>query len=157
MNSIFDTWEWYIAGPLLGLFVPLLLLLRNKLLGISSSFIQICAALLPNRRELFAGLTKEGDDWKIYFVIGILLGAYIAANFLSNTPGNFLPDFYFTTSGYIKLLIGGFFVGFGTRYANGCTSGHTITGLSLLQSSSLKASIAFFIGGLLFTYTIGNL
>ena len=53
--------------------------------------------------------------------------------------------------GLILLIIGGLLVGFGTRYAGGCTSGHAITGLSSLQKPSLIAVIGFFIGGLIMT------
>jgi uncharacterized membrane protein YedE/YeeE len=52
------------------------------------------------------------------------------------------------------LLVGGVLIGFGTRYAGGCTSGHAISGLSNLQIPSLKAVIGFFIGGLIMSYFI---
>ena len=52
------------------------------------------------------------------------------------------------------LAVGGFLVGFGTRYAGGCTSGHAISGLSNLQLPSLVAVIGFFIGGLVMTHLI---
>ncbi len=156
MENIFDTWNWYVAGPLIGLFVPALLILRNKQFGISSSFLHLCNALLPSDRKSFLNYNKENDSWKFYFVIGIVIGSFTASNFLSTPEVNFLPEMYYSFSGYVKLLVGGVLVGFGTRYANGCTSGHSITGLALLQVSSLKATIAFFVGGLLLTYTIIN-
>ncbi len=59
-----------------------------------------------------------------------------------------------TLSGFILMVVGGFFIGFGTRYAGGCTSGHAITGLSNLQLPSLVAVIGFFIGGLLTTFVL---
>ena len=86
-----------------------------------------------------------------------MLGAFITVNFLSTNKVEFLPAKYFSGSGYLQLFIGGILVGFGTRYANGCTSGHSITGLSTLQVSNLKATIAFFIGGLLYTFAAYNL
>ncbi len=60
----------------------------------------------------------------------------------------------FTLSGFILMIVGGFLIGFGTRYAGGCTSGHAITGLSNLQLPSLVAVIGFFIGGLLSTFVL---
>ncbi|MDE3058797.1 MAG: YeeE/YedE family protein, partial [Bacteroidota bacterium] len=94
----------------------------------------------------------EENGWKIFFVGGSALGAFIASHFLSSATVHFLPDKYYSAAGYAKLFIGGLLVGFGTRYANGCTSGHTIFGLSILQTSSLKATISFFAGGLIYTF-----
>jgi uncharacterized protein len=153
MNSLFEIWEWYLAGPLIGLFVPLMLIIGNKMFGISSAFLHICVLVLPKKKfEKFKYNWKE-NSWKFYFVIGIGLGAFIASTFLSDEPVRFLPEDYYTLSGYFQLLLGGILVGFGTRYANGCTSGHSITGLATLQLASLKATIAFFVGGLIYTWS----
>jgi len=152
MNWFFNTWPWYIAGPLIGLFVPALLLVTNKMLGISSSFEHICVMILPKEKKPTFPFNMDESGWKIFFVAGIAIGAFIAVQFLSSTTVHFLPSKYFTDSGFVKLLIGGFCVGFGTRYANGCTSGHTIFGLSILDPGALKATIGFFVGGLLSTY-----
>lgn len=56
--------------------------------------------------------------------------------------------------GILMVVIGGFFVGFGTRYANGCTSGHAVTGLAFFEWSSLVATMSFFVGGLLVTHIL---
>jgi len=72
----------------------------------------------------------------------------------------FLPDDIFawgnllTWRGLLIMLGGGFLVGFGARYAGGCTSGHAITGLSDLQLASLIAVIGFFVGGLIITHLV---
>lgn len=152
MNWLFEPWNWYIAGPIIGLFVPTLLIVTNKMLGISSSFEHICMILLPKDKGEIFKFNVEENGWKLSFVIGITLGAFIVSKFLSSAPLYFLPEQYHTTQGYVKLFFGGILVGFGTRYANGCTSGHSIFGLSILQSSSLKATLAFFAGGLLYTF-----
>lgn len=157
MEAILNTWQWYVAGPLIGLFVPALLVIKNKQFGISSSFLHFCSSVLPGDKKSILNYNKEKNSWKFYFVLGIVIGALIASNFLSQPKVNFLPDLYYSFSGYIKLLIGGFLVGFGTRYADGCTSGHSITGLAMLRLSSLKATIAFFVGGLLLTHIVVNL
>lgn len=154
MNWIFDPWEWYIAGPLIGLFVPVLLIVTNKMLGISSSFEHICMIVLPKEKRDIFNFNMNENGWKFSFAIGIAIGALIVTNFLSAGPVHFLPEQYHTIQGYGKLFFGGILVGFGTRYANGCTSGHAIFGLSILQSSSLKATLAFFAGGLLYTYLV---
>ena len=152
MSEIFGFWNWYIAGPLIGLFVPGLLIIANKMLGISSSFEHLCMMVLPSSKQSIFNFNWKDSGWKIYFVIGIMLGAYITTKFLSSTVVHFLPEHYYSLTGYLTLFIGGILVGFGTRYANGCTSGHSIFGLSILQSSSLKATISFFVGGLIYTF-----
>jgi hypothetical protein len=157
MENIFESWNWYVAGPLIGLFVPLLLWTGNKAFGISSSFTHICYLLLPEKKKQILNYDYKTNAWKFLFVLGIAAGAYISVNFLSAEKTAFLPQNYYTLSGMIKLFTGGLLVGFGTRYANGCTSGHAITGLSLLQSSSLKATLSFFAGGLIYTFIEFNL
>ena len=156
MDAILGVWPWYIAGPLIGLFVPLMLIVGNKLFGISSSFEHICDLTLPKGKKQILNYNKEKNAWKFYFVIGIAIGGFIAAHFLTNRPVEFLPAEY-SGWGLLKLFIGGLLVGFGTRYANGCTSGHAITGFSLLNWGSIRSTIAFFVGGLIFTFIAVNL
>ena len=152
--EIFDNLNWLIYGILIGLFVPVTLLIGNKQFGISSSLQNICGAIFPKTKNVFSGYDFKKNEWKIAFVIGIVLGGYLAANVFGDTSMRFLPESYYSVKGVILLFIGGFLVGFGTRYANGCTSGHSITGLSMLQFSSLAATISFFIGGLIFTFLL---
>lgn len=167
-------WPWYIAGPLIGLTVPVLLIIGNKSFGISSSLRHICAACLPAGIPFFKYDWKK-EIWNLFFVLGIFLGGFIAATFLSN-PNSIMVSpalqselaqygisnyqylvpieliswqSLFTIRGFILMVVGGFLVGFGTRYAGGCTSGHAIMGLSTLQLPSLIATICFMIGGFL--------
>lgn len=165
-------WPWYVAGPLIGLMVPLLLIVGNKSFGISSSLRHICAACMPANIPFFR-YNWRNEIWNLFFVAGILLGGVITAFFLSNTdPVSINPklatelavygvtnteglvpeDLFnwqslFTIRGVVLIVIGGFLVGFGTRYAGGCTSGHAIMGLSTLQWPSLAATISFMAGG----------
>src|SRR5687768_3620265 len=165
-------WPWYVAGPLIGLTVPALLILGNKSFGISSSFRHICAACIPAKIPFFHYDWKKGI-WNLFFVAGIIIGGIIVAAFLRNPlPVEFNPKLaaelrsYGITNqtellppqifnwkellsfkGIFFTVIGGFLVGFGTRYAGGCTSGHSIMGLSNLQLPSLIATICFMIGG----------
>ena len=167
-------WPWYVAGPLIGLTVPLLLILGNKSFGVSSSLRHICAACAPMNIPFFKYDWKK-EMWNLFFVGGILLGGVITAFFLSNpNPVTVDPKLsvelasYGVTSkeglvpkdlfnwenllsikGFIMMVAGGFLVGFGTRYAGGCTSGHSIMGLSNLQLPSLIATICFMLGGFL--------
>ena len=165
-------WAWYVAGPLIGLMVPGLLILGNKTLGISSSLRHVCAACIPANIPFFNYDWKK-EAWNLVFVAGIILGAFIVANFLSNpNPVDINPKLVaelnqygitqqysllpeqlfnwqqlFTIRGLFFIVFGGFLVGFGTRYAGGCTSGHAIMGLSNLQLPSLIATISFMAGG----------
>lgn len=179
MDSIKQPWPWYIAGPLIGLMVPALLILGNKPFGISSTLRHICAACIPANLSLFKYDWKS-QLWSLAFVLGIAIGGYIATAFLSYPAAvdinpqttallkaqgvqdfsTLLPQDIFswqqllTIRGFIFIVVGGFFVGFGTRYADGCTSGHSIMGLSALQWPSLVATCCFMIGGLLMTWFI---
>lgn len=158
MEFMLQPWPWYIAGPLIGLTVPLLLLLTGKTFGISSSLRHIGSVCTPNSRFAYVRDNNwRENSWSLVLVTGIVLGSFVAAHYLSAEPTNFLPESFNSASGAIKLAIGGLLIGFGTRYAGGCTSGHTITGLSNLQWPSLVASIFFFVGGLLTTYLLGSL
>ena len=165
-------WPWYIAGPLIGITVPLLLILGNKTFGISSSLRHLCAIGLPSSISYFQYDWKK-ELWNLFFVVGIIFGGIISATVLAdpnpiqlnpalikelhgygiNNYDQLIPVDIFnwqsllTMKGFILMVVGGFLVGFGTRYAGGCTSGHSITGLSNLQWPSLIATICFMAGG----------
>lgn len=167
-------WPWYIAGPLIGLTVPLLLIIGNKSFGISSSLRHICAACLPANIPFFKYEWKK-EMWNLVFVLGILFGGVIAGSLFANrNPVQVNPRLaheltgygivnyaelvpvdlmswssLFSLKGFFLMVVGGVMVGFGTRYAGGCTSGHAIMGLSNLQWPSLIATICFMAGGLL--------
>ena len=152
MEAILNVWPWYIAGPLIGLFVPFLLIVGNKLLGISSSFQHICSLVLNTKQFAVSGYNASSNRWKFLFVIGIVLGGSTAKLFFISGAVSFLPQQYYSLKGLIFLFTGGFLVGFGSRYANGCTAGHVIAGISTFQLSGLIATISFFAGGLIYTY-----
>ena len=165
-------WPWYISGPLIGLMIPLLLIAGNKAFGVSSSLRHICAAFIPVKIPFFNYDWKK-EAWNLFFVTGILVGAFIAVRFFLNEQpvqlnpklidqlskygvtnyDSMLPVQLFnwhallTLKGFFMIIAGGFLVGFGTRYAGGCTSGHSIMGLSNLQLPSLIETICFIIGG----------
>lgn len=151
MEWLMRPWPWYIGGPLIGLTVPLLYILAGKSFGLSSSFRHIGALCTPNTKLAYLRYNWRDHAWSLVIVAGIVVGAFIANRFLAATPLRLLPDSYYSFGGVIRLIVGGLLVGFGTRYADGCTSGHTITGISHLNWPSLVASISFFVGGLLTT------
>ena len=169
---------WYIAGPLIGLFVPALLLAGNKAFGISNNFRHICAAVAPCGIEFFGYDWKRLGLWNLTFLAGVFSGAALAAHFAPPTVqisartldalralglhdfGGLAPREVFswasllTLRGFWCIIAGGFMVGFGTAYAGGCTSGHAIAGLADRQLASLLAVCGFFAGGLAATYLI---
>lgn len=155
MNLFTDSWPWYITGPLIGLAVPVLLLLGNYSLGVSSTFRYIGSICTPNSRIPYVKNSAWRQHiWKLVFVLGIVIGGFIASYLLSPTPVQLLPESYSSLQGVITLAIGGILVGFGTRWAAGCTSGHSILGMATLQWTSLLATVFFFVGGLIATWLI---
>ncbi|MEM7033191.1 MAG: YeeE/YedE thiosulfate transporter family protein [Chloroflexota bacterium] len=155
MTWLFEPWPWYVSGPLIGLMVPTLLLLSGKSFGVSTSFQHVGAMCTPRTNlSYLKNYDWRNNGWLLFFVGGILLGAYMGVHWLSANAVQFLPNHYYSFAGVITLAIGGLMVGFGTRYAEGCTSGHSIMGLSNLQWVSLVATISFFIGGLVMTHII---
>lgn len=158
MDFLYKPWPWYLAGAVIGLTAPLLLFMGNKRLGISSTLRHICAACVPASISLFKYDWKK-EIWSLYFAGGILIGGFIGG-YLFPGPDPLMPSEIFnwnellTTRGFILMVVGGFLVGFGTRYARGCTSGHGILGLSALQWPSLVATMSFFLGGIICTHLV---
>lgn len=154
LDWIMQPWPWYVTGPLLGLMIPLLLLSTGKSWGISGSFRNINAMCAPRTRLPYLQFDWRASLWKVILAAGVVIGGFIANYLLSPEPVPFLPEAYFSLRGVLLLITGGLLIGFGTRYADGCTSGHTLMGLSNLQLVSLIATACFFIGGLIMTWLI---
>jgi uncharacterized membrane protein YedE/YeeE len=178
MEFLQQPWHWSVAGILIGLTVPILYLIGNKPFGISSSFRHICAACLP--KTPFFDYDWKKESWNLFFVFGIFLGGVVGSTLLANPNpikiatstqqqlsalgvqqfSQLVPTDIFsfsgllTIKGFILIVVGGFLVGFGTRYAGGCTSGHSITGISNFQLSSLIATICFMAGGFFVTWLV---
>lgn len=179
MEWISQPWPWYVAGPMIGLTVPALLIMGNKTFGVSSSLRHICAACVPAGIPFFTYNWKK-ELWNLFFVFGIGIGGFIAMQLLSNPNeiviaestiqdleglgitnfSGLMPvdiftfDNLFTAKGLLFFVFGGFMVGFGTRYAGGCTSGHAIMGISSLQWQSVLATIFFMLGGFFMTHVL---
>ncbi len=180
MDWIFKPWPWYISGPMIA-FIMFLLLLTGKRFGMSSNLRTMCTICGAGKTTSFFRFDWKKQTWNLLVVLGTIIGGYIAANYLShgdvvnisdevvtnlnnlgfNSAGKtYLPEELFggtaITNGksLLLLIIGGFLVGFGARYAGGCTSGHAISGLSNLQVPSLIAVLGFFAGGLVMIHLI---
>jgi len=179
MDLLYKPWPWYIAGPIIGLAVPTLLWIDNKRLGISSSLRHLCAACAPGNIPLFKYDWKK-ESWSFFFAGGLVLGGLIGgwvfanpdpvaissktveyfASFGIHPQKGLMPSEIYnwgtlvSLKGFLLMIVGGFLVGFGTRYAQGCTSGHGILGLSALQWPSLIATGSFFLAGILFSHFV---
>ncbi len=176
---LLEPWPWYVGGPLIGLMVPLLLIMGNKKFGVSTSMKHVCASCLPSGSDFFR-YDWKAHLWNLVFVAGILIGGVIGGYWLRNPNpvkisdqttqalksigvedfSTLIPLDIFrwealtSLEGWLIMVLGGFLVGFGARYAGGCTSGHGIMGLSQFSKGSLTAVIGFFIGGLTVTHLI---
>lgn len=170
-------WPWYVAGPIIGLMVPLMIWIGNRSFGISSNLRHLCAISQPKSIgvEFFQYNWRE-QNWSLVFAIGAMLGGFLGGVVFANPePVNlsvefltrlamwnipigegFLPPvlFGFYWQSLVIMFFGGVLVGFGTRYASGCTSGHAITGLSTMQAQSLLAVLGIFAGGLIAAHFI---
>jgi len=172
-------WPWYVAGPAIGLFVPALLIVGNRLFGVSSNLRHMCSAVLPGKLEYFRYDWKRTGLWNLVFITGVLVGGFLAWQWAGSPNIGIseqtrlaltklgIHDFsglaprevfawpaLLTLKGFVCIIVGGFLVGFGTAYAGGCTSGHAISGLADLQLPSLIAVVGFFAGGLIATHLL---
>jgi uncharacterized membrane protein YedE/YeeE len=180
MEQLMNGWPWYISGLLI-VAVMALLLFFGKSFGFSSNLRTLCAACGADKVSNFFDFDWKSQLWNLLFLAGSMIGGFLAAQFLTagngtpelsersledlnalglSAPNGFLPEeifsweFLASAKGIFVLVIGGFLVGFGSRWAGGCTSGHAISGLSNLQWPSLLAVIGFFIGGLITTWFV---
>lgn len=155
---------WYIAGPLIGLIVPLLLILTGKQFGISSSYRYIISIVA--KRTPYFQYERGMDANQLIFALGLILsGVFAMGNCGSCVYEPIIPkqgwqeaaNGIYTASNWLQFLFGGILVGFGSRYANGCTAGHCIMGVAQFSKASIVATICFFIGGLVGSYFINPL
>ena len=180
MGIFTQTWHWAISGFLIG-FVMLLLTYFGKTFGMSSNLRSLCSMTGIGKKVSFFDWDWKSQRWNLVVVLGAMIGGYVAVHFLSDSSnvainpetisqlqslgfdapnGKLLPDFLFGSDALQSpkmiaiLIIGGILIGFGSRYAGGCTSGHAISGLSNFQLPSLKAVIGFFIGGLIMSHFV---
>lgn len=178
MEWIFEPWPWYIGGPLIAA-IMFLLLFGGKKFGMSSNLRTMCAIGGAGKKADYFRFDWRAQRWNLVVVAGAIFGGFIATQFLSrdtavdinpktvttlenmgfNSAGEaYLPHELFATGAFSDpkalaiLLIGGILIGFGARYAGGCTSGHAISGLSNLQLPSLIAVVGFFLGGLIMVH-----
>lgn len=179
IELISEPWSWYFSGFMIALIMITLIYFGNSF-GFSSNLRTICAACGAGKKVDFFNYNWKAQRWNLLFLVGAILGGVISATVLRTdqavdlsaatisdlkklniqfdgllNPGQlFGLDFLFSVKGFLILLFGGFMVGFGTRWAGGCTSGHGISGLSNLQLPSLIAVIGFFAGGLIMTHLL---
>jgi uncharacterized protein len=180
MNFLSQTWPWYISGFLIG-FVMFLLIYFGKTFGMSSNLRSLCAIGGAGKFSNFFRFDYKSQTWNLVVLLGAMLGGFVAVHYMGSPQnvainpktinalakigfdapnGKLAPNVMFGNDVFANptmlfiLVFGGFLIGFGSRYAGGCTSGHAIQGLSNWQWQSLKAVIGFFVGGLIMVYFI---
>jgi uncharacterized membrane protein YedE/YeeE len=180
MEFISQPWAWYVAGPVIAL-VMFLLFYFGERFGVSSNLETFCSIGGAGKFVDYFKIDWKQNVWNLIFIAGSIAGGFIATQWLSTTEvvaintqtvkdladigianagTSYLPDEIFsietmlTLKGFIILIVAGFMVGFGARWAGGCTSGHAIVGLSNLEIPSVISVIGFFIGGLIMTWFI---
>lgn len=180
MNALYQTWPWYVSGFLIAA-IMFCLNYFGKVFGMSSNLRTLCAMAGAGKAADFFRFDWKSQRWNLAVIAGAMLGGYVAVTFMSDASnvalnpktitqlhamgidapeGKIAPNRIFGNDAFsepkmiVILLIGGLLIGFGSRYAGGCTSGHAIAGLSNLQIPSLKAVIGFFVGGLLMVHFI---
>ena len=167
MNVFFlKEWSPYIVGILIGLLNLVSLLISKKAIGTSTSFMKLGGMIYGvfdkegfENNEYYR-MKKLGLDWGIMLITGIVIGSLISASLSGDFNLTALPNMWksqISTSIPIRFfisLIGGMFLGLGARWAGGCTSGHGISGTSMLSVTSWVATISFFIGGIISAFLI---
>ena len=180
MNILFQTWPWYVSGFLIAI-IMLILNYFGKVFGMSSNLRSMCSIAGAGKHVSFFDFDWKAQRWNLVVVLGVMFGGFVAVHYMSDVSnvsinpktieqlaqlgieapnGKLLPNALFgpdtfqSSKTILLLIIGGVLIGFGSRYAGGCTSGQAIAGMSNLQIQSLKAVIGFFIGGLLMSHII---
>ncbi len=180
MSFIFQTWPWYFSGFIIAI-IMLSLNYFGKVFGMSTNLRTMCTLSGAHRYSDFFKTDWKSQKWNLLVVLGAMIGGYVAVHFMSDPSnvninpqtieqlakmgidapeGKLLPNAMFGNQVFespkmiLILIIGGILIGFGSRYAGGCTSGHAIAGMSNLQQQSLKAVIGFFVGGLIMAHFI---
>jgi uncharacterized membrane protein YedE/YeeE len=151
--------HWAVAGAGIALVTLTLLFLANHRLGISSGFEDVCSLVLE-RPYFTRDFVRLGRRWRLPFIAGLVLGGFLSAVL----SGGWAPTWDLgmfdrvialgPTGKLAWMFVGGLFIGFGTRLANGCTSGHGIFGMSNLELPSLVTTISFMAGGIITTQLV---
>ncbi len=178
MEQLNLTCPWYVSGFIIGL-IMLSLNYFGKTFGMSSNLRTLCTLAGGDKFADFFKFDWKSQIWNLMVVLGAMIGGFVAVHYMSDPSnvalnpktvaqlaamnidapnGKIAPDALFGNDVFQSpkmifiLLIGGILIGFGSRYAGGCTSGHAISGLSNLQLPSLKAVVGFFVGGLIMAH-----
>lgn len=180
MEAFLEPWPWYVSGPLIAI-VMFLLIFMGKKFGMSSNLETMCSMCGAGKKVDYFNIDWKASRWNLIVILGAAIGGFIGAHLLStdnavaiapetvstlenlgfhSAGGAYLPDKLFSLDALTNfkslslLVLGGILIGFGARYASGCTSGHAISGLSNLQLPSLIAVVGFFLGGLVMVHLL---
>lgn len=149
-------WSGWVGGLAVGAYALLQWLVSGNALGVSTGFGNVCS-LISNASFFHEGEYETANNWRLWFIIGIPLGGLLGA---LTSPGEIVASFSMGQmydsvlpqalwAKGLVLIMGGVMIGYGSRMAGGCTSGHAIAGMSMLNPPSLLASAGFFAGGMI--------
>ncbi|MEZ4910266.1 MAG: YeeE/YedE thiosulfate transporter family protein [Saprospiraceae bacterium] len=174
-----QSWSWWFSGFVIGS-IMLLIIFFGQSFGFSSNLRTICSIAGAGNHANFFKFNWKTQIWNLMFLLGAIIGGWIAGEFMSDgkqlelsqatisdlnslgfqAPSDLQPKELFSLEAILSLKVfgllgfGGLLVGFGSRYAGGCTSGHAISGISNLQIPSIIAVVGFFLGGLFMTHIL---
>ena len=180
IDFLIEPWSWWFSGIVIAA-IMFILIFFGKSFGFSANLRTICSATGAGKKVKFFNFDWKKQIWNLIFLVGAIIGGFVASEYMTDgehvvaisentikdlgelgfsAPESIQPtelfsyESLFTIKGFLVLAIGGLLVGFGARYAGGCTSGHAISGISDLQIPSMIAVVGFFIGGLIMTFGV---
>ena len=161
-----ETWSPYAVGIGIGIVSWMTFLLSDKPLGCSTSFSRLSGMI----EKCFRGKDVEEReyykknapviDWQVMLVVGIVIGSFLSAILSGTFRFEMVPSRWAAHFGgssglrFLVSLIGGIFMGVGSRWASGCTSGHGVSGTLQMAISSWVAVACFFIAGIVMAVII---
>lgn len=152
-------WHWAIAGALIGLLTLTLLFVANRRLGISTGFENVCALVVKAPYFQRESLLRS-NNWRLPLLAGLVVGGFLSAVIGGGWEptwalGKFDAEIGWNAGGKVIWMFGGgLLIGFGTRLAGGCTSGHGIFGMSNLELPSIVSTVSFMAAGIVTTNLI---
>lgn len=160
-----EPWPWWLGGIVIGLLVPFMYYFLNTAFGVSTGYGNLVKLFMPHTKLKWLNSETYSQifNWRFFFILGIIGGAFLSARtsgmaFFTADMGLFTQSVEWSMAlKTIWFLFGGFLLGFGSRVAGGCTSGHSIHGIANFHLSSILATVCFLIFGTIAVFFINNM